>query len=131
MIYLRHRYQLSGLPEPATIAVQAEGASELANEILDEFAHAFPKTSVAFFSPKDDIADVCVLAFRVSMKTTARLAWGSRNLSRARLGIGFFCVDERSLIFVPCSVFTQWAVAFWARSIAVDIVCFFRKYRYV
>ncbi len=101
MIYLRYIYQKSGLPEPAGLGLQINDDAPVQQDVLDEFSLAFPNAVVRKSSAEDGQADVLILALREEPGWLGQVKWGRPNLPRARLGLGFFNISERTLILIP------------------------------
>jgi hypothetical protein len=106
VIYLQYIYQNSGWARPASIALEIHDMDTIRTEILDEFAAAFPDCKVSL-APAS--ADWLILVYRrVADDLYTRVKWGRKSKSRASLGVGFFCVDDRELEVVPGGSYLAW-----------------------
>jgi hypothetical protein len=105
MIYLQYAYQKSGLPNPARIAFDVHDTDVVRAEVLAEFAAAFPDCNVAFLPVQ---VDWSILIYRRSHDNLqSRIHWGRKNMGR--VGVGFFCVDDRQFEVVPRASYLIWA----------------------
>jgi len=129
MIYIQYAYQKTGLPAPTKIGLQIVDTAAVQADVHKEFSMAFPDAEVLDNVSAGRAFDVCIFAFRKWMglaeflKVTRQylqkakpgdvqedLKLGVQFLRKARLGIGFFCISERTLQIIPRRQLFSWAI---------------------
>lgn len=110
MIYLRYAYQKSGLPAPTEIGLQINDNESVQEDVVDEFSMVFQDAKIFGNISKDMACDICIICFRKRNSILEQIKWGQRHLHQARLGVGFFCISERTLSIVPKTRFFSWAL---------------------
>lgn len=140
MIYIQYAYQKTGLPAPTKIGLQILDTAPVQADVHKEFSMAFPDAEVREDISEDKAFDVCILAFRKWMSLgeglkVARqylrkakpgdvqegLKLGIQFLRKARLGIGFFCISQRTLQIIPRNQLFSWAIKSSASNTLVAI----------
>ena len=122
MIYLRYAYQKSGLPAPTEIGLQINDNESVQADVVDEFSMAFQGAKIWKNISKDMTCDVCILCFRNRNTILEQIKWGQRHLHQARMGVGFFCISERTLSIVPKMRFFSWAMEAWLSDTLIAIL---------
>jgi hypothetical protein len=111
MIYLKHIYQQSGLPEPDSILINIKDTPLMLRETVDEISSSFPKAQVQLAPPASNCADLIVLAYRDSLTNfVAKLKWAITVFDKAKYGVAFFCLDQRNFVIVPSRQTSRWAL---------------------
>jgi hypothetical protein len=111
MIYLRYRYEKSGLLEPSTVALYTEDIDWIKAQVESEFTRLFPGSDIVI-NPSldsDELVDLPILVYRQSISDWDDVfMWGYRHLSQVSLALAFYCIDQRRFELVSPHDFREW-----------------------
>lgn len=127
MIYFQYIYHRSGLPQPANIALDIQDNLVFQEDVVDEFIYAFPSAQVRLFTPDMPVTDVCVRVSPSHPNMISLWRWGTKCVNSVRLGVGIFCVSERTLVVVPRSQFYLWFLRNILTKSAIEMIRLYGK----